>query len=74
MVKNTATLLLATLSYVAAWPQVMGISRQLQNRDVEPPYRAPAFPDQGRPNTGLSPSGFNAEDQYFDTTDAGPNP
>lgn len=71
MVKSSAVLI-ASASAVVAWPALMHMDGALQGRDlekrfVEPPPRAP----QGklnRPNTGLPPSGFNAQDQYVDVS------
>ncbi|KAG4443914.1 hypothetical protein IFR05_000554 [Cadophora sp. M221] len=75
MVKfTTAASLLASVSYVTAWPQVIEMNEKLQfAKRAEPPYRTPAFPDQGRPNTGLPPLGFNAQDQLVDVADDGPH-
>jgi hypothetical protein len=51
----------------------MEMNQRMQRRDVEPAPRSPAFIGN-RPNTGLPPSGFNAQDQYVDVSDDGPNP
>jgi len=80
MVKTQAITLLAAASSVAAYPRLTEMDTALrerlstlQKRAVEPPYRAPNFVID-RPNTGLPPLGFNAEDQYVDVTDGGPHP
>jgi hypothetical protein len=80
MVKPQAFTLLTAASFVAAYPGLIqkddALSDRLsalRKRDVEPPYRAPNFVID-RPNTGLPPLGFNAEDQYVDVTDDGPHP
>ncbi|KAJ8114009.1 heme-thiolate peroxidase [Boeremia exigua] len=53
--------LLTLLPLAAAWPNVMEMDRQLKKRE-EPPPRDPTF-KSGRPNTGLPPLGFNAQEQ-----------
>lgn len=66
MVRLSASLIAASLSYVAAYPGVANL-----NRRTEPPPREPVA-DLNRPNTGFPPlGGFNAEDQYVDVTDGG---
>lgn len=72
MVKSTAAVLVASLSSAAAFPAVMQHTARLQKRDVEPAPRAPLYKIT-RPNTGLPPSGFDAQDQYVDVTDGGAN-
>jgi hypothetical protein len=80
MVKSQALTLLAAVSSVVAFPQLMELDHalgeklsKLDKRAVEPPPRAPVVP-VNRPNTGLPPLGFNAADQYVDTSDSGPHP
>ena len=76
MVKAQAIAMLTAASSVVAYPHLAGMEdalRDLQKRDVDPPYRAPNFIID-RPNTGLPPLGFNAADQYVDVTDSGPHP
>jgi hypothetical protein len=80
MVKVQAFALLTAVSSVAAYPRLTEMDNalrerlsHLQKRDVDPPYRAPNF-NIDRPNTGLPPLGFDAEDQYVDVTDSGPHP
>jgi hypothetical protein len=80
MVKSQALALLAAVSSSVAFPQLMELDHslgeklsKLDKRAVEPPYRAPAAPIN-RPNTGLPPLGFDAADQYVDTSDSGPHP
>jgi hypothetical protein len=78
--ESPALTLLAAVSSVAAFPQLMELDHalseklsKLDKRAVEPPPRAPVVP-VNRPNTGLPPLGFNAADQYVDTSDSGPHP
>lgn len=80
MIHAQAIALLAAATSVVAFPQLMELDQtlkgklsNLEKRAVEPPYRAPAVPIN-RPNTGLPPLGFNAADQYVDTSDSGPHP
>jgi hypothetical protein len=80
MVKSQALALLAAVSSAGAFPQLMELDHalseklsKLDKRAVEPPPRAPVVP-VNRPNTGLPPLGFDAADQYVDTTDSGPHP
>jgi hypothetical protein len=80
MVKSQAIALLAAASSSMAFPQLMELDHalsaklsKLDKRAVEPPPRAPVVP-VNRPNTGLPPLGFDAADQYVDTTDSGPHP
>lgn len=61
-----ASLLLTAASLSSAWPAVAQLNTALQKR-VEPPPRQP-MGRLDRPNTGLPPSGFNAEDQYVDVS------
>lgn len=54
---------LLALPLAAAWPQVMDMDGKMQfQKRAEPPPRAPVF-KSGRPNTGLPPAGFNAQEQ-----------
>jgi len=80
MVNSQALTLLTAATSVAAYPGLMQMDESLgdrlstlRKRDVEPPYRAPNFVID-RPNTGLPPLGFDADDQYVDVTDDGPHP
>jgi hypothetical protein len=80
MVKSQVLALLAAVSSAGAFPQLMELDHalseklsKLDKRAVEPPPRAPVVP-VNRPNTGLPPLGFDAADQYVDTTDSGPHP
>jgi hypothetical protein len=80
MVKSQAIALLAAASSSMAFPQLMELDHalsaklsKLDKRAVEPPPRTPVVP-VNRPNTGLPPLGFDAADQYVDTTDSGPHP
>lgn len=58
---------LATLSFVTAWPQVMEMNEKMQKRE-EPPPRAPLF-QSGRQNTGIRPAlGFDAREQFVNVT------
>jgi hypothetical protein len=69
MVKLSASLIAASLSYVAAYPGVANLAKR-----VEPPPREPVT-DLKRPNTGFPPLGcFNVADQYVDVTDGGDHP
>jgi hypothetical protein len=69
MVRLSASLIAASLSYVAAYPSVANLVKR-----TEPPAREP-ITDLNRPNTGFPPrGGFNAADQYVDVTDGGEHP
>ncbi|CZT15276.1 uncharacterized protein RCC_01140 [Ramularia collo-cygni] len=70
MTKTSVALLTTLLSCVAAYPGVANLDVLLKR--TEPAARDPLFLIT-RPNTGLPPSGFNAADQYVDTTDGGPH-
>lgn len=66
MTRLTAALFATSLSCVAAYPGVANLDVLLKR--TEPAPRDPAFIID-RPNTGLPPSGFNADDQFVDTSD-----
>jgi hypothetical protein len=60
------TAILALLPLAIAWPQAMEMNAKMQKCE-EPAPRAPVF-KSGRPNTGLPPIGFGAQEQLINVT------